>query len=115
MDEEGEEEEGDRDNMVEDEEEEGDMDEDEEEEGDMDDDEEEQGHGDNMGMKQEKGEDKVVVKLALYVIVVNQLVSPQLFTACEEGRVEDVVQLLSSGVGANVTDKVSKVCVQVCV
>ena len=45
--------------------------------------------------------------------MVNQLVSPQLFTACKEGRVEDVVQLLSSGVGANVTDRVSKVCVQV--
>ena len=45
--------------------------------------------------------------------MVNQLVSPQLFTACEEGRVEDVVQLLSSGVGANVTDEVSKVCTSV--
>ena len=37
--------------------------------------------------------------------MVNQLVSPQLFTACEEGRVEDVVQLLFSGVSANVTDE----------
>ena len=98
MDEEGEEEEGDRDNVVKDEEEEGDKGEDEEEQGD----------GDNMEMKQYE-----VLVLALYVVVVNQLVSPQLFTACKEGRVEDVVQLLSSGVGANVTDWVSKVCVQV--
>ena len=45
--------------------------------------------------------------------MVNQFVSPQLFTACRKGRVEDVVRLLSSGVGANVTDEVSKVCVQV--
>ena len=81
---EGEEEEGDRDNLGKDEDEEGDMDEeeetdmdeeeqgdmdeDEEEQGDMDEDEEEQGDGDNMGMKEEVVDDKdKVMVLALYL------------------------------------------------
>ena len=71
--------------------------------------------------RKERAKQKVIIiyssplDLALFVfsLLLTILSLPQLFTAAREGRVHDVVQLLS-GVGVNEIDKVS-VCVYMCV